>query len=44
MAVTRQYHDALPAALRRRLAATVADRLEPITQKHQIDRLISDYG
>jgi hypothetical protein len=37
--VTPDYHAALPAELRRHLACRVVDRLEPITQKHQIDGL-----
>lgn len=44
MAITPAYRDALPAEVRSRLAASVVDELPPIVQKHQIDRLATDYG
>jgi hypothetical protein len=37
--LTREAAGSLPAAVRRRLAARVVDRLEPIVQVHRIDRL-----
>lgn len=40
MMVTRAFHDALPVPLRERLACRVVDRLEPITQRHDIEGLV----
>ncbi|MDG4827527.1 phytanoyl-CoA dioxygenase family protein [Asanoa sp. WMMD1127] len=37
--VTQDYYDALPEVVRRHLHCRVVDRLEPITQKHQIEEL-----
>ena len=40
MMVTRDFHDALPAELRRHLHARVVDELVPIVQKHTIEGLV----
>ncbi|WP_433041444.1 phytanoyl-CoA dioxygenase family protein [Dactylosporangium sp. CS-033363] len=40
MAVTRDYHAALPPAVRDHLACAVVDHLVPITQKHTIEGLV----
>jgi hypothetical protein len=40
LAVTRDYHDALPEEVRRSLACRVVDRLEPIEQRHTIEGLV----
>jgi hypothetical protein len=40
LAVTRAYHDELPAEVRRHLACRVVDRLEPIEQRHTIEGLV----
>jgi hypothetical protein len=38
--VTRAYHEALPAGVRRHLRCTVVDELRPIVQKHDIEGLM----
>jgi len=38
--MTRAYHDALPAAVRRHLAPRIVDALEPIVQAHTIEGLV----
>ena len=38
--VMREYHAALPERVRARLRCRVADRLEPIVQKHTIEGLV----
>jgi hypothetical protein len=38
--VTRQFHAALPESVRQHLVCRVVDRLEPITQKHDIEGLV----
>jgi len=38
--VTREFHAALPALVRRHLVCRVVDDLEPIVQKHQIEGLV----
>ena len=38
--VTRDYHDALPEAVRSHLHSRLVDQLEPITQKHDIEGLV----
>ncbi len=38
--VTREFHDTLPAELRRHLHARVVDQLIPIVQKHTIEGLV----
>ncbi len=40
MAVTREYHAALPEAVRAHLCCPVVDVLEPIVQKHNIEGLV----
>ncbi|MEH1014435.1 hypothetical protein V6U90_15140 [Micromonospora sp. CPCC 206060] len=40
MAVTREYHAALPAAVRDHLTCRVVDVLTPIRQKHTIEGLV----
>jgi ectoine hydroxylase-related dioxygenase (phytanoyl-CoA dioxygenase family) len=40
LAVTHDYWDALPQRVRDHLACPVVDRLEPITQKHDIEGLV----
>ena len=40
MAVTTDYHAALPEEVRRHLNCRVVDRLEPIVQKHTIEGLV----
>ncbi|MHA3703111.1 phytanoyl-CoA dioxygenase family protein [Jatrophihabitans sp. YIM 134969] len=40
MAVTRDWWETLPDAVRRHLACPVVDRLTPITQKHTIEGLV----
>jgi ectoine hydroxylase-related dioxygenase (phytanoyl-CoA dioxygenase family) len=44
MAVTRDYWDALPAAVRDHLDCPVVDRLVPITQQHSIEGLVMGSG
>jgi hypothetical protein len=38
--VTRTYFESLPETLRQRLLCRVVDRLEPITQRHDIEGLV----
>jgi hypothetical protein len=38
--VTRDYFDALPASVSRRLRCRVVDELVPIEQKHDIEGLV----
>ncbi|WP_433201245.1 phytanoyl-CoA dioxygenase family protein [Dactylosporangium sp. CS-047395] len=40
MAVTRDYHAALPPVVREHLSCSVVDNLVPITQKHTIEGLV----
>ncbi|MFE1665676.1 phytanoyl-CoA dioxygenase family protein [Microbacterium sp. P02] len=40
MAVTRRFHDSLPARVTRHLACPIVDVLTPITQKHSIEGLM----
>ena len=40
MMVTREYYAALPEAVRKRIVCRVADKLVPITQKHDIEGLV----
>ena len=40
MMVTQSYYDALPAEVREHLVCRVVDKLEPITQKHDIEGLV----
>ncbi len=40
MMVTQGYYDALPAVVRDHLVCRVVDKLEPITQKHDIEGLV----
>jgi hypothetical protein len=40
MAVTRDFHAALPESVRRHLACPVVDELTPISQKHTIEGLV----
>ena len=40
MMVTKPFHDSLPASVRERLVCRVVDKLEPITQKHDIEGLV----
>ena len=37
---TQDYYDALPAIVRDHLVRSVVDRLIPVTQKHDIERLV----
>ena len=41
MQVTKGFYERLPADVKRHLHARVVDRLEPIVQKHQIDKLVT---
>ena len=38
--VTRDYHDALPEAVRKHLVCRIVDALIPVTQKHDIEGLV----
>jgi hypothetical protein len=40
MQVTRAYHDALPAEVKKRLVCRIVDELVPVTQKHDIEGLV----
>jgi hypothetical protein len=40
MAMTREYHDAIPEEVRAHLLGRVVDRLEPIVQQHTIEGLV----
>jgi hypothetical protein len=40
MMVTRDFHAALPDSVRQHLVGRVVDKLEPITQKHDIEGLV----
>ena len=40
MMVTQSWYDALPAEVRKHLVCRVVDKLEPITQKHDIEGLV----
>jgi Phytanoyl-CoA dioxygenase (PhyH) len=40
MMVTQDYHDSLPASVRKHLVCRVVDKLVPITQKHDIEGLV----
>jgi hypothetical protein len=40
MAMTREYHDAIPEDVRAHLLGRVVDRLEPIVQQHTIEGLV----
>ena len=40
MMVTKPFHEALPPYIRERLVCRVVDKLEPITQKHDIEGLV----
>ena len=40
MMVTQAWHDALPAEVRKHLVCRVVEKLEPITQKHDIEGLV----
>jgi hypothetical protein len=40
MMVTQDFHEALPQSARERLVCRVVDKLEPITQKHDIEGLV----
>ena len=40
MAMTREYHDAIPEEIRGHLLGRVVDELEPIVQRHTIEGLV----
>ena len=40
MTVTEPFHESLPVSVRERLVCRVVDKLEPITQKHDIEGLV----
>jgi hypothetical protein len=40
MMVTQDYYDALPQSVRDHLICRVADKLVPVTQKHDIEGLV----
>jgi hypothetical protein len=40
MMVTKDFYATLPQAVRDRLVCRVVDKLEPITQKHDIEGLV----
>jgi hypothetical protein len=40
MMLTKPYYDALPASVREHLVCRAVDKLEPITQKHDIEGLV----
>lgn len=41
MMVTQDYHDALPQSVRDHLVCRIADKLIPVTQKHDIEGLVT---
>jgi hypothetical protein len=40
MMVTQEYHDALPASVRKHLVCSIVEKLVPVTQKHDIEGLV----
>src|SRR5437660_5871218 len=40
MTVTKPFYDSLPESVRKRLVCRIVERLEPITQKHDIEGLV----